>query len=284
MHICAPSSKKVARRGRICAARARARSWAGLRRRADAAAAAGAIESRHRSQRMCGVGAAECGLRGSGGENSARRLDSGSQPYGLSSPLGLDETTPSDRHLRISETVQAHRRIAARSTPAGACAAECQDDSGGRAASRVRAPLVDSARSIFSRMCGYWVSGPLRSSSVISRPATSCLNLRYPTVGENSGTLMRALGLGKAVIVSAVGSFSELPESICLKAPVDASEEDHLFEYLNLLVSRSDVRSLWAPERGNGWKRSAPGRRSRNSTRSSWSRSRTGMRSSHIPR
>jgi glycosyltransferase involved in cell wall biosynthesis/SAM-dependent methyltransferase len=68
------------------------------------------------------------------------------------------------------------------------------------------------------------------------------LNLRYPTVGENSGTLMRALGLGKAVIVSAVGSFSELPDSICLKAPVDASEEDHLFEYLNLLVSRSDIR------------------------------------------
>lgn len=70
------------------------------------------------------------------------------------------------------------------------------------------------------------------------------LNLRYPTVGENSGTLMRALGLGKAVIVSDVGSFSELPGDICLKAPVDASEEDHLFEYLNLLVSRPDLREL----------------------------------------
>jgi glycosyltransferase involved in cell wall biosynthesis/SAM-dependent methyltransferase len=68
------------------------------------------------------------------------------------------------------------------------------------------------------------------------------LNLRYPTVGENSGTLMRALGLGKAVIVSAVGSFSELPDNICLKAPVDASEEDHLFEYLNLLVNRREIR------------------------------------------
>ena len=68
------------------------------------------------------------------------------------------------------------------------------------------------------------------------------LNLRYPTVGENSGTLMRALGLGKAVIVSEVGSFSELPDSICLKTPVDASEEDHLFEYLNLLVSRPEMR------------------------------------------
>ena len=68
------------------------------------------------------------------------------------------------------------------------------------------------------------------------------LNLRYPTVGENSGTLMRSLGLGKAVIVSEIGSFCELPSSICLKAPVDQSEEDHLFEYLNLLVSRPAFR------------------------------------------
>ena len=47
------------------------------------------------------------------------------------------------------------------------------------------------------------------------------LNLRYPTVGESSGTLQRALGMGKAVIVSDVGSFRELPDDICLKAPVD---------------------------------------------------------------
>ncbi|MBV8818278.1 MAG: glycosyltransferase, partial [Acidobacteriaceae bacterium] len=40
------------------------------------------------------------------------------------------------------------------------------------------------------------------------------LNLRYPTVGENSGTLMRALGLGKAVLVSDVGSFCEYPDEI----------------------------------------------------------------------
>src|ERR1700689_634376 len=55
------------------------------------------------------------------------------------------------------------------------------------------------------------------------------LNLRYPTVGESSGTLLRALGMGKAVIVSDVGSFRECPDEICLKAPVDATEEDYLF-------------------------------------------------------
>jgi glycosyltransferase involved in cell wall biosynthesis/SAM-dependent methyltransferase len=67
------------------------------------------------------------------------------------------------------------------------------------------------------------------------------LNLRYPTVGESSGTLLRSLGMGKAVIVSDVGSFREYPDEICLKAPVGAGEVDHLFEYLNLLVSRPDL-------------------------------------------
>lgn len=76
------------------------------------------------------------------------------------------------------------------------------------------------------------------------------LNLRYPTVGESSGTLLRALGMGKAVIVSDVGSFREYPDEVCLKAPVDASEEDHLFEYLNVLVSRPELaRGLGARAR-----------------------------------
>ncbi len=92
-----------------------------------------------------------------------------------------------------------------------------------------------------------------------------CLNLRYPTVGETSGTLSRALGLGRAVIVSDVGSFSELPNDICLKVPVGESEEhlpighrpfrldeiclhtpkraevDLLTDFLALLTSRPDV-------------------------------------------
>lgn len=69
------------------------------------------------------------------------------------------------------------------------------------------------------------------------------LNLRYPTVGETSGTLLRALGLGKAVVVSDVGAFSEYPDDICLKAPVDRSEEEHLFEFLNLLTARPETTS-----------------------------------------
>jgi len=67
------------------------------------------------------------------------------------------------------------------------------------------------------------------------------LNLRYPTVGETSGSLLRALGLGRCVLVSDIGAFGELPDDICLKVPVDRSEEDFLFEYLSAMIARPRV-------------------------------------------
>src|SRR5688572_11462781 len=67
------------------------------------------------------------------------------------------------------------------------------------------------------------------------------LNLRFPTVGETSGTLLRSLGLGKAVLVSDVGAFREFPDEICLKVPVGAGEEDVLLEYMTLLTQRRDL-------------------------------------------
>ena len=78
------------------------------------------------------------------------------------------------------------------------------------------------------------------------------LNLRHPTVGETSGTLQRAYGLGRAVIVSDTGAFAELPDETCLKVPVGAGEEDLIFEYLNLLVSRPAVRRALG-ERARQW-------------------------------
>jgi glycosyltransferase involved in cell wall biosynthesis/SAM-dependent methyltransferase len=88
------------------------------------------------------------------------------------------------------------------------------------------------------RLLGY-----VPTSELVDYMATVdiCLNLRYPTVGETSGTLQRALGLGRAVIVSDVGSFAELPGEICLKAPVGEGEVDVLFEYLNLLVTHPEA-------------------------------------------
>ena len=77
-----------------------------------------------------------------------------------------------------------------------------------------------------------------------------CLNLRYPTDGETSGTLLRALGLGRAVVVSDVGSFSDLPDEICLKVPVGQDEVDIIGRYLDLLVTRPEAaRAMGAAAR-----------------------------------
>jgi glycosyltransferase involved in cell wall biosynthesis/SAM-dependent methyltransferase len=77
------------------------------------------------------------------------------------------------------------------------------------------------------------------------------LNLRHPTVGESSGTLLRAMGLAKPTLVSDAGAFRELPDDACLKVPIDAGEEDTIFEYLNLLASRPGVaREIGARARG----------------------------------
>jgi glycosyltransferase involved in cell wall biosynthesis len=43
--------------------------------------------------------------------------------------------------------------------------------------------------------------------------------LRFPTMGETSSPALRALSLGKALVVSDVGWFAELPDDVALKVP-----------------------------------------------------------------
>ncbi|MHB8642888.1 MAG: glycosyltransferase family 4 protein [Gaiellaceae bacterium] len=61
-------------------------------------------------------------------------------------------------------------------------------------------------------------------------------SLRSPTMGETSGTAIRALTLGKPLLVSDVGWFSELPDSVAVKAAVDDREADRLAEGLERLA------------------------------------------------
>jgi glycosyltransferase involved in cell wall biosynthesis len=71
----------------------------------------------------------------------------------------------------------------------------------------------------------------------------ACVNLRHPTMGETSGTVIRALTLGKPLAVSDVGWFSELPDEVALKVAVDAREVESLEAALELLATRADVRA-----------------------------------------
>lgn len=68
------------------------------------------------------------------------------------------------------------------------------------------------------------------------------VNLRHPTMGETSGSVIRSLSLGKPLVVSDVGWFSELPDAVALKVPVDDQEVETLAAALELLVTRVDVR------------------------------------------
>ena len=69
------------------------------------------------------------------------------------------------------------------------------------------------------------------------------VNLRHPTMGETSGIAVRSLSLGKPLVVSDVGWFSELPDDAALKVPVDDHEVDTLTAALELLVGSEDVRA-----------------------------------------
>jgi glycosyltransferase involved in cell wall biosynthesis len=80
------------------------------------------------------------------------------------------------------------------------------------------------------------------------------VNLRYPTAGETSGTLIRSLGVGKAVVVSDHGQFGELPEDTCLKVPPGKDEEHDLYLRLRALIYRPALRQRIG-ERAKAWAR-----------------------------
>jgi glycosyltransferase involved in cell wall biosynthesis len=65
----------------------------------------------------------------------------------------------------------------------------------------------------------------------------ACISLRSPTMGETSGSAIRALSLGRPLVVSDLGWFSELPSEVALKVPVDEDEVPSLATALELLAS-----------------------------------------------
>ena len=69
------------------------------------------------------------------------------------------------------------------------------------------------------------------------------VNLRHPTMGETSGSVIRGLSLAKPLVVSDVGWFSELPGKVALKVRPDDEEVATLTAALDLLATREDVRA-----------------------------------------
>jgi glycosyltransferase involved in cell wall biosynthesis len=64
-----------------------------------------------------------------------------------------------------------------------------------------------------------------------------CLNLRYPTAGETSASLLRVLAAGRAVAVSDFAQFRELPSAIALKVPLGDGETEALVSAITEVLS-----------------------------------------------
>lgn len=73
-----------------------------------------------------------------------------------------------------------------------------------------------------------------------------CINLRYPTAGETSASMLRILAAGRAVIVSDYAQFGELPDAVAAKVPVGEGEVEALAEVAAALLEDDERRRAMA--------------------------------------
>ncbi|HKI04306.1 MAG TPA: glycosyltransferase family 4 protein [Thermoanaerobaculia bacterium] len=72
-----------------------------------------------------------------------------------------------------------------------------------------------------------------------------CLNLRYPTAGETSASLLRVLAAGRPAVVSDYAQFADLPQEIALRVPLGEEEPAALAALLRgLLADPGRLRAM----------------------------------------
>jgi len=79
-----------------------------------------------------------------------------------------------------------------------------------------------------------------------------CLNLRYPSAGETSASLLRILAVGRPVAVSDYAEFGELPDDIALHVPLGDDEEERFASGVAEWMESPD-RLTAAGERARRW-------------------------------
>ena len=72
--------------------------------------------------------------------------------------------------------------------------------------------------------------------------ADICLNLRFPTMGENSGSLLRMMSAARPVLVSDTGSYRDLPDGAVIKISCDVDEKEMIARFVRALAEDPDFR------------------------------------------
>lgn len=71
--------------------------------------------------------------------------------------------------------------------------------------------------------------------------ADVCINLRYPSAGETSATLIRCFAAGKPTLVSNYRQYAELPDDCCIKIDLNADEERQIIKALTNLYHNPEI-------------------------------------------
>ncbi len=80
-----------------------------------------------------------------------------------------------------------------------------------------------------------------RTARLVAAAADAIVNLRFPTAGETSASLLRLMAAGRPVLVSDTGSFQELPDDVVAKVPLDAVEEATIEALFEAFADRSEL-------------------------------------------
>lgn len=80
-----------------------------------------------------------------------------------------------------------------------------------------------------------------QEARLIAAAADVIVNLRYPTAGETSGSLLHSMAAGRPVLISETGSFAEVPGNAAIRIPVDALEESMLVAVLQRIAKDPDL-------------------------------------------
>jgi len=76
---------------------------------------------------------------------------------------------------------------------------------------------------------------------ILMRACNAIVSLRFPTMGETSAAAVRALSIGKPLVVSDVGWFRELPDEVAIKVPAGEGEVETLEAALELAAASPEM-------------------------------------------
>ena len=89
---------------------------------------------------------------------------------------------------------------------------------------------------------------PLAEMERLIAAADIGINLRNPTMGESSGSLLRMMSYGRPVIVSDIGSYSEIPDYCAVKIDTDLGEKEMLKAFIRVLADDPALRAALGRE------------------------------------